>query len=150
GVIFNRVGGDLHAEWLADAVRATCRARVLGALRSEEALTLPERHLGLVTGAEGVLSAERRRRLAEACTRWVDLDALRLLARPSISAQAPRPPAPRAPRARIGVARDVAFQFYYPENLDLLREAGAELIFWSPLDDPAPLDVDGLYLGGGY
>jgi len=48
------------------------------------------------------------------------------------------------------VARDAAFQFYYPENLDLLREAGAELVFWSPLDDPVPLDADGLYLGGGY
>src|SRR5690242_4398873 len=73
GVIFNRVGGDVHAQWLADAVRATCRARVLGALRGEDALALPERHLGLVTGAEGVLTGERRRRLAEACARWVDL-----------------------------------------------------------------------------
>ena len=150
GVIFNRVGGDLHAQWLADAVRATCRARVLGALRGDEALALPERHLGLVTGAEGVLTEERRRRLAEACARWLDLDALRLLARPSVPARASRPPARRVPRARIGIARDVAFQFYYPENLDLLREAGAELIAWSPLDDPVPLDADGLYLGGGY
>jgi cobyrinic acid a,c-diamide synthase len=150
GVIFNRVGGDLHAQWLADAVKATCRARVLGALRGEEALALPERHLGLVTGAEGVLTGELRRRLAEACARWVDLDALRLLARPGVPARATRPAAPSTPRARIGVARDAAFQFYYPENLDLLREAGAELVFWSPLDDPVPLDADGLYLGGGY
>src|SRR5205809_476332 len=53
-------------------------------------------------------------------------------------------------RVRIGVARDAAFQFYYAENLDLLREAGAELHFWSPLDDHELPDVDGLYLGGGY
>ena len=51
---------------------------------------------------------------------------------------------------RIGVARDAAFQFYYAENLDLLREAGAELVFWSPLGDHEPPDADGLYLGGGY
>src|SRR5207302_329211 len=51
---------------------------------------------------------------------------------------------------RIGVARDVAFQFYYAENLDLLREAGAELHFWSPLGDHELPDVDGLYFGGGY
>jgi cobyrinic acid a,c-diamide synthase len=150
GVIFNRVGGDLHAQWLTEAVARTCRARVLGALRGEDAIALPERHLGLVTGAEGVLTDERRARLAEACARFVDLDALRAMARPSAPAAAPRRPAPARPRARIAVARDAAFQFYYPENLDFLREAGAELVFWSPLDDPGPPDVDGLYLGGGY
>ena len=56
----------------------------------------------------------------------------------------------RGARARIGVARDVAFQFYYPANLDLLRGAGAELVFWSPLNDAELPDVDALYLGGGY
>ena len=54
------------------------------------------------------------------------------------------------PRATIGIARDHAFQFYYAENLDLLREAGAELVEWSPLADGEPPDVDGLYFGGGY
>src|SRR3989441_6720650 len=51
---------------------------------------------------------------------------------------------------RIGVASDAAFQFYYAENLDLLRESGAELVFWSPLRDSELPDVDGLYFGGGY
>ena len=54
------------------------------------------------------------------------------------------------PRATIGIARDHAFQFYYAENLDLLSEAGAELVEWSPLADGEPPDVDGLYFGGGY
>jgi cobyrinic acid a,c-diamide synthase len=54
------------------------------------------------------------------------------------------------PRARIGVARDVAFQFYYEENFAQLRAAGAELVFWSPETDSAIPDVDGLYFGGGY
>jgi cobyrinic acid a,c-diamide synthase len=53
-------------------------------------------------------------------------------------------------RARIGVARDVAFQFYYEENLARLRAAGAELVFWSPETDAEIPDVDGLYFGGGY
>jgi len=51
---------------------------------------------------------------------------------------------------RVGVARDRAFQFYYAENLDLLRRAGAELVFWSPMDDATLPEVDGLFLGGGY
>jgi cobyrinic acid a,c-diamide synthase len=58
---------------------------------------------------------------------------------------APRTP----PKTTIAIAHDLAFQFYYRENLAQLREAGAELVFWSPLDDDLP-DVDGLYLGGGY
>jgi cobyrinic acid a,c-diamide synthase len=83
----------------------------------------------------------------------VDVDRLRALARSRIlPAPVPRPARARsAPaRPRIGVARDVAFQFYYPENLELLRTAGAELVFWSPVADREPPDVDALYLGGGY
>jgi cobyrinic acid a,c-diamide synthase len=150
GVIFNRVGGDLHAEWLAESVRKTCRARPLGALRWEEGLGLPERHLGLVTAIEGPLTDERRRRLAEACERFLDLDGLRSLAQPWAGPRAALPSTHPGTLARIGVARDAAFQFYYPENLDLLRRAGAALVFWSPLADAGPPDVDGLYLGGGY
>jgi cobyrinic acid a,c-diamide synthase len=150
GVIFNRVGGDRHARWLAEAVANACRARPLGALRHEDGLVLPERHLGLHTAAEGVLTEARRRRLAEACERFVDLDALRALGRPLAGASAAEPAAAAPPLARIGVARDEAFQFYYPENLERLRGAGAELVFWSPLEDARPPEVDGLYLGGGY
>jgi cobyrinic acid a,c-diamide synthase len=149
GVIFNRVGGDRHARWLADAVAASCRARVLGALHADDALTIPERHLGLHTAAEGALTEQRLCSLAEACERGLDLDALRALGR---AGPPPRPTAAAVSpsRARIGVARDAAFQFYYPENLERLRAAGADLVFWSPLADPAPPEVDGLYLGGGY
>src|SRR5438046_2246068 len=128
----------------------------------DEVLALPERHLGLVTAAEGVLDAEKLRRLGDAVDRSVDLNRLLSLAREVPPFEAPgrgalpgecrseqREGAPSR-RVRIGVARDAAFQFYYAENPDLLREAGAELHFWSPLDDHELPDVDGLYLGGGY
>jgi cobyrinic acid a,c-diamide synthase len=149
GVIANRVGGATHAGWIADAVRAACRAEWLGALASDPALAIPERHLGLHTAAEGALTPELSRRLADAVESGVSLDRLLTLA-PPMPARSSPPPSTSARRARIGVARDAAFQFYYAENLELLRAAGAELVEWSPLADADVPDVDGLYLGGGY
>ncbi|MCL6641021.1 MAG: cobyrinate a,c-diamide synthase [Candidatus Rokubacteria bacterium] len=154
GVIANRVAGEHHARIVREAVAVGSGVPVLGAIPSEAVLILPERHLGLVTAAEGVLTPERRERLADVVERHVDLDRL-------VASAAPLPepgrPAPldlgtRAPavRARLGVARDEAFHFYYPENLARLRAAGAELVFWSPLHDGAVPAVDGLYFGGGY
>jgi len=147
-VIANRVGGDVHGRWLAEAIEASCHAVPIGAIPRADALVLPERHLGLVTAAEGVLTSDFRAHLAGAVERHIDLDRLLTLATPSVGEVPVRIGAvPR--RVRLGVAHDVAFQFYYEENLALLREAGAELVFWSPLRDEVP-DVDGLYFGGGY
>ena len=161
GVIANRVGGATHAGWIADAVRATCRAEWLGAVASDPSLTLPERHLGLHTAAEGTLTSDHARRLADAVAHGVDIDRLLALAAPlalvspPAAADVTAPPPVTAPatgqrRVRIGVARDAAFQFYYEENLERLRSAGAELVWWSPLAEADVPDVDGLYLGGGY
>jgi cobyrinic acid a,c-diamide synthase len=150
-VIANRVGSDGHALGIRDAVAARCRARVVGTLPYDPVVTLIERHLGLVTAGEGGLTYDRRARLADLIERGVDLDALLELAvPPPASAHAMGPTIPAAPRARIGVAHDAAFCFYYRDNLALLRAAGAELVYWSPLTDRILPDVDGLYLGGGY
>src|SRR5947209_16624184 len=86
--------------------------------------------------------------MAETVERHVDLDRLLALAAPLALTRSPV--LVERPRATIAVARDLAFQFYYAENLELLREAGAELVEWSPLADGEPPDVDGLYFGGGY
>src|SRR6185503_4551221 len=134
GIVANRVGGATHARWVFDAIRSACRAEPLGAIAGARELAMPERHLGLHTAAEGALTAELIGRLGDAVEQGVDLDALLALA-------APLPPAAAAPiargpaRARLGVARDAAFQFYYAENLDLLAAAGAEIVVWSPLAD---------------
>jgi len=147
-VIANRVGGDVHGRWLAEAIEASCRAVPIGAIPRDDALILPERHLGLMTAAEGLLTQEWRDELAGTIERHIDLDRLLTLATPRAE-EAPSRVRVDPVRVRLGVARDVAFQFYYEENLALLREAGAELVFWSPLRDEVP-DVDGLYFGGGY
>jgi cobyrinic acid a,c-diamide synthase len=146
GVIANRVGGATHARWIAEAIGAACRAEFLGGIAYDPSLTLPERHLGLHTAADGALTGDLTRRLADAVERGVNLDRLLALAGPL----APPTPAVSRNRVRIGVARDAAFQFYYAENLELLQGAGAELVWWSPLTDADVPDVDGLYFGGGY
>jgi len=149
-VIANRVAGDTHARFVRDAIAARCHATPVGAIPRDEALVLPERHLGLVTAGEGPLTPDARCRLAEIVERSVDLDALWNLARSVRGASPGDAPPPAPPRARIGVARDPAFCFYYRDNFALLEAAGAELVFWSPLTDRELPRVDGLYFGGGY
>jgi cobyrinic acid a,c-diamide synthase len=152
GVIFNRAGGATHRQWLTQAVTAGCKARVLGALPHDSRLALPERHLGLVTAAEGGYSPALRQALAELAEEHLDLDALLTLARSEVdrlpAEESPRRPSPRA--VTIAVARDEAFQFYYAHNLEALERAGARLTFWSPVRDRVLPEADGLYLGGGY
>jgi len=150
-VIANRVGGDVHRRWVEDAIAATCRAVSVGAVRRDDLLTLPERHLGLVTAVEGTLTSALRARWAEIIETSIDLDQLLKIAVPLRENAPVRFAMQVAPtRARIGVARDAAFQFYYPENLERLRAAGADIVFWSPQAADTLPDVDGLYFGGGY
>jgi cobyrinic acid a,c-diamide synthase len=150
-VIANRVGGDAHAHGIREAIAARCRARVVGALAYDPQVALTERHLGLVTAGEGGFTEDKRTRLADLVERGIDLDGLLELAAPvHVPTENVPPGVPRTPRVRIGVAHDAAFCFYYRDNLALLRGAGAELVYWSPLTDSALPVVDGLYLGGGY
>jgi cobyrinic acid a,c-diamide synthase len=149
GFIANRVGSEGHGRMVLDSIRSACRGRALGAVPRDERLVLPERHLGLVSAAEGTLVPEKIRALGDAVERSLDLDQLLALAAP-VELPSPSRPERVTPIARIGVARDDAFQFYYAENLDMLRAAGAELVFWSPLAGQALPGVDGLYFGGGY
>jgi cobyrinic acid a,c-diamide synthase len=150
-VIANRVGGDAHARGIREAVSARCRARVVGAIAHDPQVTLAERHLGLVTAEEGGLTDDKRARLADLVERGVDLDGLLELAAPLHAlTDGTALGTPSSPSVRIGVAHDAAFCFYYRDNLALLKAAGAELVYWSPLTDTTLPAVDGLYLGGGY
>ncbi len=151
-VIFNRVGGAGHYQMLKDAAEARTAVKVLGYLPFDAALQMPERHLGLVPQAEQD-QAELYARIAQKLEQTVDLSALWAIA----EAQPLPPIKPQLfvgdgvrTRARIGLAMDEAFNFYYEDNLDLLRHYGAELVPFSPLHDAQPPVVDLLYLGGGF
>ncbi len=155
GVILNNVAGAAHAQWVTEAVQSV-GMNVLGCVPRSEHLRVPERHLGLYMAGERTAATRAFIAAAKEIVRQhVDLSALETLARsaPELEDESPGRETldVEKPLARIGVARDEAFCFYYEDNFDLLRAAGAELVFFSPLHDSAlPPDLHGLYLGGGY
>lgn len=162
GLIFNRVGSDHHEHLLREAVDPL-GIPVLGALRRDERLAAPERHLGLVPAGErkGRARADLTA-MAMATERYLDLEGIERLARtaPALPGPAwdPTPagnPAaandPPARPARIAVARGRAFSFHYEENLELLAAAGAELCPFDPLtDEELPAGTTALILAGGF
>ncbi len=151
GVIFNRVGSDSHYRLLARAVQEHCRAEVLGGVPRHDDFLVSGRHLGLHMDHDEPLSSERINRIAAVMAQHVDLALLREKGAILPKVSGPAEVRKTAPCVRLGIARDAAFCFYYEDNLDLLRAAGAELIPFSPLaDSKLPDDLDGLYLGGGY
>lgn len=149
GVILNRLGSDAHRDMIAEAVERL-GIPVLGALKRDERLAVSERHLGLLPAEEN--KAHDFNALAESVERSVDLDALLEIAAEAPNLEFSPRPAPSAVERRtvIGVARDKAFSFYYPESLAELEHAGARLVFFSPLDDGQLPDADGLIFGGGF
>jgi cobyrinic acid a,c-diamide synthase len=150
GVVFNRVGSPGHLEYLQQALSQVEGVKGFGGLPREAALGIPERHLGLTTAEDHRLDDAYLDHLAEVMETHLDLDGL-LAAMPRLAL--PEEPAPAAapPVVRLGVARDRAFCFYYPENLELLAGLGAELVTFSPLNDrELPAGLHGIYLGGGY
>jgi cobyrinic acid a,c-diamide synthase len=151
-VLFNRVSSEGHYTLLKEAVERETDVISVGYLRPDPAMTIADRHLGLVTAREQG-TGEFYGRLAKAAVETVDLDRIEALARSCRELTPPKlEPTKRnhGRKVRIGVAQDPAFCFYYPDNLELLEGAGAELVKFSPLTDQVLPDVDMLYLGGGY
>ncbi|MGE4559548.1 MAG: cobyrinate a,c-diamide synthase, partial [Desulfobulbus sp.] len=153
GIICNRVGSDKHQQMIAEAIAAHCDLPIIGFLPRNEAVSIPSRHLGLHMGEEHPLRGEGLEQLVGLIEAHLDLDLLLRIAgqRKQVAENPAAPLVERGAPVRLGVARDAAFCFYYEDNLDLLREAGAELVFFSPLNDTElPAGLQGLYLGGGY
>ncbi|HEY5673993.1 MAG TPA: cobyrinate a,c-diamide synthase [Malonomonas sp.] len=150
GVIANRVGSDRHCQMLQDALQSTPGLPpLLGCLPRSEKIVLPERHLGLVTAED--LPGDHAEQLADWVEQSLEPAWLQQLTGRVVAPQVVGSAAAVAKKLRIGVARDRAFCFYYPENLRLLEAAGAELVEFSPLTaERLPENLAGLYLGGGY
>lgn len=150
GVIFNRVGSERHYDRLR---KAGTGVEVLGYLPRTDDIEIASRHLGLTTADEMPLTRVQVEALAVLVEKHIDLE--RLIALSELAGEPCERILGRGGRIpltlRIAIARDVAFSFYYEENLDLLREAGADIVTFSPLWDAAlPDDVHALFIGGGY
>jgi cobyrinic acid a,c-diamide synthase len=175
GLILNRVGSDRHLELLTNALKPL-NLPIFGVLRRQDNITIPDRHLGLVPTDElPHLNPliDQLAHLARTCFNWdllLPLLRTQFFGNERTTKDTENTEEERKEdelflphkgifvkrkdhkkRLRIGVARDRAFSFYYQDNLDLLEELGAELIFWSPLQDQGlPDDINGLYFGGGF
>lgn len=154
GVIFSRTGSLRHYEYLKKAVEQSCKTRCLGFMPKNDDIVMPERHLGLVTADELDIGKNVLSTLTSMVRDHIDMEGLiKSLdsfeiskdVRPSefndVDKEGPV----------IAVARDKAFCFYYPDNMDMLKKFGAKIVEFSPLkDDRLPENIDGIYFGGGY
>ncbi len=153
GVILNRVATHRQEQVIRQAVLDATGLEVLGAVPRVDDTGLISRHLGLVTADEEDRGDDVLDGLAGLMEKHVDIDRLMTVAAsaPPLACPAARPVSSRGgDRIRVGVLRDRAFSFYYPENLELLEEAGAELVAVSPLEAEELPEIEALYAGGGF
>ncbi len=174
GVVLNRVAGPRHERILRTSIEHHCGIRVIGAIGKLKKKDFPERHMGLVPTHEHQWAQKAVGVAAKVIKRSVDLDAVLKIARERIiqtkTASQIKPTAistgtdnqqstkgikttdrgSDSSPVRIGIVKDSAFQFYYPDNLEALTAAGAELIYLSPLSTGLLPPLDALYLGGGF
>ncbi len=154
GVIANRVGSEGHFKLVKTAIEQECNVTVIGYLKREMDIEIPERHLGLVPSIERGELDPFFDRLGELVLETLDIEKfIELSAALPVEVNTTSSIFEKKGKrsVRIAVAKDAAFNFYYPENLELLEVNGAELSYFSPLaGELLPENVDGLYLGGGF
>ncbi|GLC89255.1 cobyrinate a,c-diamide synthase [Lysinibacillus piscis] len=152
GVIANQVGSVGHYEIAKAAIEQECGIPVIGYLKREEGIAIPSRHLGLVPAIERGELDSFFDKLGALMADTIDLEQLlALTTAPVLEETAQLFEEQPAQNICIAVAKDAAFNFYYEENLALLRAKGATLQFFSPLaNEPVPVEADGLYIGGGF
>ncbi len=154
GVILNGIGSDEHLRFCREAIEHYTKVAVLGYLPRRDSLSLPERHLGLIPTVEGPAGKEFLGLLVAQCQATINIPQILRLSERAVAPEAEPalfPTTPKPALARIAVAQDRAFSFYYQDSLDLLEAWGAELVPFSPLQDTElPRGISGLYIGGGF
>jgi cobyrinic acid a,c-diamide synthase len=150
GLILNNVAGEKHAKYCTDAIKQNVRIQVLGAIKRSKQIQLQERHLGLVPTAERKELEGKVRSVAKYMQEQIDVDRVISIARKAPNLKIKTTNVKNDVNTKIAVALDESFNFYYADNLEMLRSLGAELQFFSPVNDKTIPDADGMYLGGGF
>jgi cobyrinic acid a,c-diamide synthase len=154
GVILNQVAGKRHEKVLKGAIEQYCRIPILGVVPRERGNFFPERHMGLIPPQEHNHIQEAVEFAADKMHECLDLESLWQIAQKTKPLGCPMTALTRSRETGnsvvIGIIRDAAFQFYYPENLETLEEEGAVLKEISSFDDSPLPHVDALYIGGGF
>jgi cobyrinic acid a,c-diamide synthase len=154
GVVLNRIAGARHEGILRRSIEEHCGIPVVGAIPKLRRQCFPERHMGLVPTAEHEWARTSIDFAAQIVRDYLDLAGIARLARETDYAAPDNTFSGKLPsassRPTIGIIQDSAFQFYYPENIEALRAAGARLTFFSPLATDRIPAIDGLYIGGGF
>jgi cobyrinic acid a,c-diamide synthase len=150
GVILNFVGGPRHEAKLRKVVEHYTDLTVLGAIQRDAALSLEERHLGLIPSNELNQAHEKTQQLGELIAAQVDMKALLDCASPLPESTASIQSHSIKPNVKIAYAKDAAFGFYYADDLDTFKRLGAELIPFDTLQDQSLPQADGLFIGGGF
>lgn len=155
GVVLNQVSGSRHEAVVRSSIEKYCGLPVLGAFPRLKSDELPERHMGLTPFQEHPDTARAISILQEMAGKYLDVDKIFSLAAEvenlgiaDVGPDAGRPDCKK--EVRIGIIRDSAFQFYYPENLEELEKNGAEIVDINAIEDSALPDIDALYIGGGF
>jgi cobyrinic acid a,c-diamide synthase len=159
GVVLNRVAGIRHEGKVRDNIERFCNIPVFGAVPKLAAEDFPERHMGLVTAEEHSFSQKAIEAAVKVARNHIDLEALyKTVTSFDTGAMASDIPAPFLQISNslvddpvtIGIIRDSAFQFYYPDNLDALKNLGAKIVYISPLEEERIPEVHAIYMGGGF
>jgi cobyrinic acid a,c-diamide synthase len=151
GVILNQVGGYRHEAKLRAIIEHYTNVKILGAVQFNPELNIDERHLGLVPSNEIQIVQHKIQTIANIVSNSVNLDQLLSVANftaPTVSSCSKK--THTKPQLRLGILRDQAFGFYYPEDLENFQNLGAELVFIDALQDQTLPDIDGLFIGGGF
>jgi cobyrinic acid a,c-diamide synthase len=152
GAILNRVAGPRHESKLRAALEHCTNVPVLGAIGEDRTIAIVERHLGLMPSNESGDAARVVEAIARTVEASVDVDRLLAIEAPPLprAHAAARGASTTSGRVRIGIARDAAFGFYYPDDLDAFAAAGATLVPFDTLANVRLPDVDALFIGGGF
>ena len=152
GVILNQLAHARHQKIITACIEKYCHLPVVGNIPKLKNITFPGRHLGLVPPQEHPQAEEAIENAAEVVAKYLDLEKIWEIA----SQASPLKFKPQEmseygkTSVNIGIIRDSAFQFYYPENIEILKKAGAKVIEFSALKDALPSTIDALYIGGGF